>query len=266
MNIKDYISTGVLESYVLGDVSEQERSEIEKNLQRYPELREELRKIEDAQEALLMRSAIRPGAQVKQAVMDSVSQRRTLMQRDDNVVTIARNDPARWWKFATAASVSAAIIASYMALDYKSRLNSTSRSLNDLMAQNRQMASDYNVVNQKLDTIENALRVMDNPAFRRVIMKGTENAKNALASVYWNEETNDVYLRVQNLREIAQDQQFQLWAIVDGKPVDAGTFDVSTALLKMKEISRASAFAVTIEPSGGSVSPTLETMQVMGTL
>ena len=62
-----------------------------------------------------------------------------------------------------------------------------------------------------------------------------------------------------------QGMQYQLWAIVDGKPVDAGVFDVATSgLLKMKTLDGAVAFAVTIEPRGGRPSPTLETMQVIG--
>jgi len=50
-------------------------------------------------------------------------------------------------------------------------------------------------------------------------------------------------------------------------PVDAGVFDWnSEGLQKMKSISgqAVAAFAVTIEPKGGSESPSLETMQVIG--
>ena len=55
-------------------------------------------------------------------------------------------------------------------------------------------------------------------------------------------------------------------SIIDGKPVDAGVFDVGAdGLLKMKSITgNAVAYAVTIEPKGGSESPSLETMQVYG--
>ena len=73
-------------------------------------------------------------------------------------------------------------------------------------------------------------------------------------------------LSVQDLKELAQENQYQLWAIIDGKPVDAGVFDNNfTGLLKMKDIGAGAAtFAVTIEPRGGRQTPTLETMQVAG--
>ncbi len=67
------------------------------------------------------------------------------------------------------------------------------------------------------------------------------------------------------MKSLAQENQYQLWAIVDGKPVDAGVFDSTTAgLLKMKALAGAAAFAVTIEPRGGKATPSLETLQVIG--
>jgi anti-sigma-K factor RskA len=68
------------------------------------------------------------------------------------------------------------------------------------------------------------------------------------------------------MKTLAQENQYQLWAIVDGKPVDAGVFDGNLAgLLKMKNIPiGAVKFAVTVEPRGGKESPTLSTMQVIG--
>ena len=61
-------------------------------------------------------------------------------------------------------------------------------------------------------------------------------------------------------------QQYQLWAIVDGKPVDAGMVEIDPgkALHRMKNIPKAEAFAITLEKAGGSPTPTLTAMFVMG--
>jgi anti-sigma-K factor RskA len=137
--------------------------------------------------------------------------------------------------------------------------------LEGLIAQNQQIAQDYDRVNQQLDKIEEDKKIIDNPAFKRVVLKGTENAPTALAYVYWNAQTNEVFLSIQNMQALGQGNQYQLWAIADGGPVDAGVFDAdSTGLIKMKAMDKAGAFAVTIEPHGGKASPTLETMQVLG--
>ena len=58
-----------------------------------------------------------------------------------------------------------------------------------------------------------------------------------------------------------------MWTIVDGKPVDMGMIDAefSNRLLPMKASSpNAVAFAITLEKEGGSPSPTMEEMYVMG--
>ncbi len=263
MNIEEYISSGILEAYALGELSDQERSEVEKNLTVFPLLREELTRIEEAQERLFMAAAVVPRSATKKNLFEKID----VQQAPARVIQMPQeNSRIGFWKFAAAASVTIALISSYLAYDYWNRWRKTESNLSDLMAQNQRVAQDYNTVNQRLDQIENDLGIMNNPDFQRVVMKGTPNAPSAQASVYWNASTKEVYLSIQDMKELTDQNQFQLWAIIDGKPVDAGVFDNNFAgLLKMKDIATgAVTFAVTIEPRGGNESPSLETMQVAG--
>ncbi len=265
MNVEAYISSGILEAYALGELTEQERAEVEKNLALYPEIRKELARVEEVQEKLLMEASVKPRAAVKAALFAKIDRQ----EPKGKVLPLSQAGgppAAAFWKLAAAASVTVALVSSYLAYDYWNKWKRTEDNLTELIAQNQRVAQDYNTVNQRLDQIENDLRITNNPAFQRVIMKGTANAPAALASVYWNESTREVYLSVQDLKELTQENQYQLWAIIDGKPVDAGVFDGNVAgLLKMKSIAPGAAtFAVTIEPRGGKQSPTLETMQAAG--
>ena len=74
----------------------------------------------------------------------------------------------------------------------------------------------------------------------------------------------DVYKRQDpsNLPAIPAGMQYQLWGIVDGKPVDAGLIITTTAdkkyrIQKMKSFgkSKVEAFAVTLETAGGNPTP-----------
>jgi anti-sigma-K factor RskA len=263
VNVEAYISSGVLEAYALGELSDQERAEVEKNLVQYPALRKELVQIEEAQEKFMMKAAIQPRASVKVNLFAAIDAKKP----EAKVVEFnARKTDSSFWKFAAAASVTVALITSYLAYNYWDKWKSTETNLTELIAQNQRLAQDYNNVNQRLDQFEKDLNIINSPAFSRVVMKGTPNAPNSLASVYWNESTKEVYLSIQAMKQLAQENQYQLWAIVDGKPVDAGVFDATVSgLLKMKNIQPGAAtFAVTIEPRGGKASPTLETMQVVG--
>ena len=48
MNIKTYITSGILEDYILGIASLNKCKEVEYYIQKYPEIRSEIRAIEDA--------------------------------------------------------------------------------------------------------------------------------------------------------------------------------------------------------------------------
>jgi anti-sigma-K factor RskA len=57
---------------------------------------------------------------------------------------------------------------------------------------------------------------------------------------------------------------------MNGKPVDLGVIGADVwqekLLVKMKGVNEAQAFAITLEPKGGSVNPTMDQMYVVGKL
>jgi hypothetical protein len=92
---------------------------------------------------------------------------------------------------------------------------------------------------QRLQKADALLAMVNDTAIQQIQMKGLAIAQNALATIYWNKQDKQVYLNINNLPQPKQGQQFQLWAIADGKPVDLGVFDVNTdsmVIVKMKEI------------------------------
>jgi anti-sigma-K factor RskA len=88
--------------------------------------------------------------------------------------------------------------------------------------------------------------------------------------VFWNSVKKTTYLDMGKLPKPATDKQFQLWAIVEGKPTDMGVFEVSDAkdliAIEGQFIENPQAFAITLEPKGGSEVPTLDQMWVVGTV
>jgi anti-sigma-K factor RskA len=112
------------------------------------------------------------------------------------------------------------------------------------------------------------MSLMKNPLMTIVKLPGVPNspAPSSMATVYWNSESKDVYLLINELPKPATGKQYQLWAIVDGKPVDAGIFDTDNGMsfVKLKTIPKAEAFAITLEKKGGSKTPTMDSMYVMG--
>ncbi|MGZ8517919.1 MAG: anti-sigma factor domain-containing protein, partial [Chitinophagaceae bacterium] len=83
----------------------------------------------------------------------------------------------------------------------------------------------------------------------------------SFATVYWDTTSKDVILVVNNLPRPAGDKQYQLWALLDGKPIDVGMIDndiftgEKKLMIQMKNVSGAQAFAITLEKKGGNPTP-----------
>lgn len=254
MNVEAYIATGVLEAYVLGELTLREQEQVALQLQRYPALRDELVRIEKTMEQLALQASVNPKPHLKDNVLQSVGTR----------IKVQPVKATNFWAWLAAASVILACGFAYLAYNYYARWSSTSQQLAEIELRNQQIAQNFNTVNLELSKIQDEISVVENPAYSRVILTGTSQAPDSKATVFWNASTHEVYLRVQHLQALSTENQFQLWALIDGKPVDLGIFDTENGLIKMKPTSRADAFAVTIEARGGSPVPSLQTLQVMG--
>jgi anti-sigma-K factor RskA len=136
-----------------------------------------------------------------------------------------------------------------------------------VIAQNEQarVATTLQATNKSLAS---QVQVLRNDEFKTIDLAGTPAAPTAKARVLYNAATKAVYVDVRNLPAPPAGKQYQLWALDQGKPVDAGVLAAATtagdSLQQMKDISSAQAFAMTVEPEGGSENPTLATMTVLG--
>jgi anti-sigma-K factor RskA len=252
MNIKQYIASGILELYALGELSEAEHLEVSKQLKEYPELRLELEKIEQAMEALYRQAEIAPTPAAKDKLLDQ-------MQK------IEENSSSSF-RFSIAASLSLAILSISASLFFYTKWQSSEEELLSLQNDTALIAEDLNQVNQAFGELNAQLQVLSSGAYVAVQLAGTANAPDSKATVYWNPSDNSVYLGALTMTSLTQEQQYQLWAIVDDVPVSIGVFDASENLWSQMQSFEGTpaAFAVTVEKRGGSESPSLETMQVLG--
>ena len=98
---------------------------------------------------------------------------------------------------------------------------------------------------------------------------GTEAYPELEALIFWDDARGDFYLVTNELPALGEDEQYQLWALDNGVPKDAGLVPSDFkdgGAYKLSNISSAQAFAITIEKKGGAKSPTLEKMVVFGTI
>ena len=106
--------------------------------------------------------------------------------------------------------------------------------------------------------------ILSSPGVVKIPLPGVKGKENNFAVVYWNVKTKDVYLQPVHLLRAPAGKQYQLWALVEGKPINAGLFENSNSLCRLKPVLKADAFAITLENAGGSSTPTLSQLCVLG--
>jgi hypothetical protein len=147
----------------------------------------------------------------------------------------------------------------------------TSNDLTVALNEQTRFANTTQVMERRLSTTQEQLHILRSPQeYKTVALAGTPAHPTAQARVMYNKVSHRVYLDVAQLPPLPPGKQYQLWALDNGKPVDAGMLTAATTagedMQQMKDIASAQAFAMTVEPTGGSAGPTLNTMTVVGNI
>lgn len=250
---------------MLGELSAEEGENVVRMAQKHPEVNAELKKIEIGLEAMAQKAKIEPDVKLKYKLLQKLHDESTggrKLQFRENPEFKPR---LGYWRYLVAASILITLFSSYQAYNFYQKWQNTSQQLITLTSQQIQVADNYQKAGFRLNKIENDLAIINDNDFKRIALLGTDNAPQSQSFVYWNQQSMALFLSVKDLKEISGENQFQLWAIIDGKPVDAGLVPTEfNGLVPMKSLTGATAFAITIEPRGGSEQPSLNLMQVYG--
>ena len=262
MDTKAYIESGVIETYVMGLASPEEMTELEQLRTVYPEINQAIRLFEEQLERTTMAEAVTPPAIVKEQLRKKIGPFSSKENTPGPAKVVPLHKP--FWKYIAAAAIILFIGSSILNFYFYNRYKKADLAYANLVAETRSLQANNQVINTRLDEMAQNIQWMVNPAVIKVEMPGMGTRTQYSASVYWNTGTKEVYLMPNNLPAAPQGKQYQLWAMVDGKPVDAGMMDSCVVLCHMKTIPKAEAFAITLENAGGSPTPNLDELYVLG--
>jgi anti-sigma-K factor RskA len=261
VNIKEYISSGIIESYVLGLVSEEEKAEFEQLCRQYPELVAARNSFELSLEKQSFANASDPPGFVKEGFLNFIIKQNTV---PETTKVIDLENPgyrkAPGFKWLAAASILLLVVSGYLAYKFYNEtltLKSELQTTRDAQAQ----------TDERLKRLEDQQKVIKDPNVSVVNLTGMPKAPAASASIYWDSTSSNVWLLVKNLPQLSSNKQYQLWALIDGKPKDLGLFDPqgeTKVMLKMNNTQKADAFAITIENRGNTGGPSLDQLQTLG--
>jgi anti-sigma-K factor RskA len=277
LNIEEYIASGILESYVLGIATQEEAAEVEKLAAQHPRIQAEIEAIRASLEVYARQFEKAPPPSLRDKVLqalDDLAEAPTASSEvpDPAIIPIYRPEsPADKQEkslyrnsFLVAASITALLVSLAANMYLFNRWKYAEQRLVIAEADNLKLAQEFEVNQARYSKASEALAVLQNPENQVIQLQGQEIAKNASAVIYWNAREGKVFLAASHLPPPPSDKQYQLWAIVDGKPVDAGMLATGGAgVQQMKDIPKAQAFAITLEKIGGNPVPTSQ-LYVMG--
>lgn len=248
--------------YAMHALSPQEKAEFEQKLLLYPELKKELLKVQESLDDYSDSHAVNPRPELRTKILDAIEN--TSSKKTKSKVVPIRENNSLTYKYMIAACLAALVVSTFASWFFYSRWNEAEDRYSSLLNDKNQLAQNYNLVKNEYDRNVNDLIVMRDQQAKVIQLFSTDTTKNYEARIYWNKNTSESYIDILALPVPDEGKQYQLWALVGGKPVDAGIFELVSGIQRVKDIPEADAWAVTLEPKGGSLNPTLEQMYLMG--
>ncbi len=262
MNTKEYIESGILELYVYGKLNETEAEEVSQKALEYPEIKSEIMEIEKAMVYLSGSIAPRLSGKNYEAIKKQI-----FGEIEEKVIPLT---PKPKTNFLAYVGWAAAAIFLFGGV-YLFQLNETSKqTIVGLETEKEKLDTEFKSLQIKNSENEEMLALIRDPKNTIIPLAGQEVSPNSFAKVYWNQETQSVYIDGAGLPEPPDGYVYQVWALKLNPltPTSIGLLDnfkgQAKRIFEVENVGDAEAFGITLEPAGGSASPTLEQLYTLG--
>jgi hypothetical protein len=259
----------------LGDLTAAERDELDAELTRRGEAgRAEAARIREAVGSIgLAASPSRPPAGLRDRILASLpaesSRGKTVAESPAERTSATRagdgGSRGRLWPWVAVAATVAAIALGLGSL----RLRDDLQAVRAELATARARAAEAATLRDSLSRL--VADVSSLVASNAVTLSGTSPDVAGRARVFIDVDTGRTLLLVDDLPVLPPDEVYQLWAIRDGTPTDAGAFRLDRAgpawieLDESTDVSEADLLAVTVERAPGASAPTSDPILAGGT-
>lgn len=261
MNIEEYINSGILELYVYGVLSDVENEEVTSYLRQYPEIRTEVEEIENM--LMDLSGAVAPAnpEQLLQSIIEKLTKRTTTLPLPERRIP--------WFTYTGWAASVLLLIGLFF-------LSDKNRELNDALKDSRSRNTDLEVqiteARRNTEKNQELLDILRSQNIRKVPLHGQKAAPTAYAAVYWNKEENITYIDAQGLPAPPENMVYQIWSLKMEPltPTSIGLLDEydtdQNKIFKLENTDASEGFGITLEPEGGSETPTMERLYALGVI
>ncbi len=262
MDVEAYISSGILELYVAGALTEAENSEVFKNARENPRIMEEILAIESA--ILTLSRAAAPVITRRKGFDDL---RVRIGQRKDTTVVRLPKQKTNWAAYTGWAAAILLAVGLYWFFNestvLRTEIDMVNKEKEVLEQQIFDAKSSLANTTQLLETI----RAKD---ISIVPLDGQTVAPTAYAKIYWNKNEQEIHVDAQGLPEPPPGMVYQVWSLKMSPltPTSIGLLEdfisVDNKIFALANPNESEAFGITLEPEGGSESPTMEQLYTLG--
>jgi len=262
MDIKQYISSGILELYVYGALSEKENAEVYKALKEYPEIEEEIKEIEKS----LMQLSTAAAPYNPESIFNSIKEKLSFNNKDVDVIPITRRQ-TNWTAYLGWVASIALLIGLFVQFNKNKNLR---QQIVKSQIDQTLLEGKINVVEENLSKTKTLLSVLRDKEILQVPLQAQKVAPAAYAAVYWDKEKQTAYIDVAGLPTPPPGKVYQVWSLkLDPlTPTSLGVLDAfnesETKIFSLSNANESEAFGITLEPEGGSEAPNLEQLYTLG--
>lgn len=255
MDNKEYIESGILELFVFGSLNEQENKEVQEMATKHQDIHDEIVAIEKA--VINLSQSVAPHLSAK-----NYEQIRQKLLEKHNVIQMKPTQSRSYLGWA--ASIVMLLGAGFMYFQMNS-------SKTELLNKNKELENSVTVLEGKKKATESILDVIRDQNNTVVALAGQAVSPTSYAKAYYNKQTKEVYIDAAGLPEPPKGKVYQIWALKLQPvltPTSIGLLENFTAeetrVFKVENADGAEAFGITLEPTGGSASPTMEQLYTLG--
>ena len=274
MNTREYIESGTLEAYILGALSAKEAAQVEMDIAANPELAEEIAAIEATMRLFADKLAIEPPAHTKEKIWAALQFATNDRRGHDNQTGAPKiipfqpeyRKPMKWQYAAIWAGLVGSLLLNVVLW------NKTNRRIQDniaLVAEMNDMKAGQRQLADVVTDYQKNKAMMADTGMQTIVMHTMQPGHPMAATLYWSKNKGEAYVSIDGLPAPPKGMQYQLWVMENGKPVDMGVLPDSMAntpaMQKVsKSVTDGQAFAISLEKAGGSPTPTMQNIYVMG--
>jgi anti-sigma-K factor RskA len=241
MDIQKYITSGILELYVAGALSEKENKEVYNTIQENSEV---LAAVVSIESAIVKLTA---AASKKDTTPLFTNIKKEILRNETKVVaTILIGSTLIW-------------------------------SISQNIKLKEQVASEKEQLEQQIENGANSLAEAEKliTIFRdkdiiSIALAGQKVSPNSYAKVYWDKKNKSIYLDAKGLPAPPKGKVYQVWSLKMSPltPTSLGTIDTFMAdtnkIFTIENANDSEAFGITLEDKGGSAFPNLEQLYTLG--